>query len=540
MVGHMAHDCRSPAAPNNQRAPRAIQKVVTCYECGIQGHYKKDCPKLKNNNRGNQAGNGGAQARAYVVENARKNPNANVVMGTFLLNNCYASILFDTGANRSFVFIAFSSLIDIIPYTLDNYYDVELADGKIIRVNTIIRGCTLNFLNHPFNIDLMPIELGSFNVIIGMDWLSMYHVVIFYEKIVYVPFGNETLFIHGYGSNHGSEELNKLTVKNRYPLLRIDDLFDQLQGSSIYSKIDLRSGYHQLRYRKDDILKTAFRTRYGHYKFQVMPFGFTNAPIVFMDLMNRIPKVQFLSHVIDSQGIHVDPNKIESIKDWASPKTPMEIHQFLGLAGYYRRFIEGFSKIAKSMTQLTQKGVKIDWGEKEEGAFQLLKKKLCSAPILALSEGAKNFIVYCDASHKGLGAVSSSVRPKDLETLLVWHQVKVEHQKPSSLLVQPEIPQWKWDNITMDFITKLPKTSSGYDIIWVIVDRLTKSTHFLLMTENDSIDKLTRLYMKEAVTRHEIPVSIICDRDGRFTSNFLRSFQKALGTRLDMSTAYHP
>nr|GFB85033.1 retrotransposon protein, putative, Ty3-gypsy subclass [Tanacetum cinerariifolium] len=195
-------------------------------------------------------------------------------------------------------------------------------------------------------------------------------------------------------------ELNKLTVKNRYPLPRIDDLFDQLQGSSVYSKIDLRSGYHQLRVREEDIPKTTFRTRYGHYEFQVVPFGLTNAPAVFMDLMNR-----FLGHVIDSQGIHVDPAKIESVKDWASPKSPTEICQFLGLAGYYRRFIEGFSKIAKPMTKLTQKKVKFEWGDKQEATFQLLKQKLCSAPILALPKGSEDFIVYCDASNKGLGAV---------------------------------------------------------------------------------------------------------------------------------------
>ncbi|GJR90487.1 putative reverse transcriptase domain-containing protein [Tanacetum coccineum] len=253
-------------------------------------------------------------------------------------------------------------------------------------------------------------------------------------------------------------ELNKLTVKNRYPLLKIDDLFDQLQGTSVYSKIDLRSGYHQLRIYDEDILKTTFRTRYGHYEFQVMPFGLTNAPAVFMDLMKwvckpylnkfvivfiddiliyskskqeheehlklileflkkeelyakfskcefLIPKVQFVGHVINSQGIHLDPAKIKSIKDWASPKTPMEIRQFLGLARYYRRFIEGFLKIAKSMTKLTQKKVKFDWGDKQEAAFQLLKEKLCSTPILALLEGAENFIIYCDASHKGLGVV---------------------------------------------------------------------------------------------------------------------------------------
>nr|GEY44841.1 putative reverse transcriptase domain-containing protein [Tanacetum cinerariifolium] len=252
-------------------------------------------------------------------------------------------------------------------------------------------------------------------------------------------------------------ELNKLTIKNRYPLLRIDELFDQLQGSRVYLKIDLRSGYHQLRVCEEDIPKTAFRTHYGHYEFQVMPFGLTNAPAVFMDLMNRVcklyldrfvivfiddiliysknkkeheghlklilnllkekelytkfskgefwlSKVKFLGHVIDSEGIHVDPVKIEAIKDWASPKTPIEIRQFLGFPGYYRQFIEGFLKIAKPMTKLTQKSMKFDWGEKEEAAFQLLKQKLCSALILALPEGSENFVVYCDASHKGLGA----------------------------------------------------------------------------------------------------------------------------------------
>ncbi|GJU31774.1 putative reverse transcriptase domain-containing protein [Tanacetum coccineum] len=222
-------------------------------------------------------------------------------------------------------------------------------------------------------------------------------------------------------------ELNKLTIKNRYPLPRIDDLFDQLQGSSTYSKIDLRSGYHQLRVRDEDIPKTAFRTRYGHYEFQVMPFGLTNAPAVFMDLMNRVCKPyldkfvivfiddiliyscnkeeHFLGHVIDSQGIHVEPAKIKAVKNWASPTTPTEIRQFLGLAGYYRRFIKGFLKIAKPLTELTQKNKKYIWRKDQESAFQLLKQKLCEAPILALPKGNDDFVVYCDASHQGLGAV---------------------------------------------------------------------------------------------------------------------------------------
>ncbi|GJT11704.1 putative reverse transcriptase domain-containing protein [Tanacetum coccineum] len=563
----------------------------------------------------------------------------------------------------------------------------------------------------------MPIELGSLDVIIGMDWLAKYQaVIVCAEKIVRILWGNETLIVRGNRSDRGNEthlniisctkmqkymlkgcpfflahvttketkdkskkkqledkdgsfrmcidyrELNKLTVKNRYPLPRIDDLFDQLQGSSVYSKIDLRL---------------------------VMPFGLMNAPAVLIDVMNRVckphldkfmivfidniliysknkkkheehlmvilellkkeelyakfskckfwlPKVQFLGHVIDSQGIYVDPAKIESIKDWASPKTPMEIRQFLGLVGYYRRFIEGFSKIANAL-------------------------------ILALPEGSKDFIVYCVASIKGLGAVmmqrekrhylygtkctvftdhkslqyildqkelnkrqrrwlellsdydceiryhpgkanvvadalSRKERNKplqkpeniknedvggmirknipkeklepyadgtlcfngrswlpyygDLRTVimheshkskysihsgsnkmyqdmkklywwpntkadiatyvskcLTYAKVKDEHQRPSSLLVQPKIPQWKWDNITMDFIMKLPKSSQGYDTIWVIVDRLTKSIIFIPMRETDPMEKLARMYLKEVVTRHGIPVSIICDCD---------------------------
>ncbi|GKF16938.1 putative reverse transcriptase domain-containing protein, partial [Tanacetum coccineum] len=185
----------------------------------------------------------------------------------------------------------------------------------------------------------------------------------------------------------------------------IDDLFDQLQGSRVYSKIDLRSSYHQLRVREEDIPKIAFRTRYGHYEFQVMSFALTNTPAVFMDLMNQEPDVyNFLGHVIYREGIKVDPAKIDHHRLGFHPKTP-KIHQYLGLASYYRRFIKGFSKIARPMMKLTQKSVKFDSGEKAEVAFQLLKQKLCSALILAFPEGSENFVVYCDASHKGLGTV---------------------------------------------------------------------------------------------------------------------------------------
>ncbi|GJS90124.1 putative reverse transcriptase domain-containing protein [Tanacetum coccineum] len=182
--GDMKHyEGSKPLCPKSNYHNDGPCQKPTCYECGVQGHFKRECLKLRNNNRGRNA-----LAKVYVVGNARTNPDSNVVTGTFLLNNCYASILFDTGADKSFVSTAFSSQIDITPIALDHFYDVKLADGRIIGVNTIIWGCTLNFLNHPFNINLMPIEMGSFDVIIGMDRLSIYQaVIICAEKIVRIP-----------------------------------------------------------------------------------------------------------------------------------------------------------------------------------------------------------------------------------------------------------------------------------------------------------------------------------------------------------------
>ncbi|GKC39715.1 putative reverse transcriptase domain-containing protein [Tanacetum coccineum] len=210
-IGHFARDCRSTGninVANTQRGNGAAPKGNGCFECGAPWHFKRDCSKLKNKD----GGNGNAQGWVYAVRNAEKrgnasgNPNSNVITGTFLLNNHYASILFDTGADRSFISTAFSSLVDIVPTPLDNSYDVELANGKIVRIDTIIRGYSLNFLNHPFNIDLIPVELGSFDVIIGMDWLRRWHAVIVCdEKHVQIPYGNETLTFHGNESSNRRE-----------------------------------------------------------------------------------------------------------------------------------------------------------------------------------------------------------------------------------------------------------------------------------------------------------------------------------------------
>ncbi|GJW54201.1 putative reverse transcriptase domain-containing protein [Tanacetum coccineum] len=449
----------------------------------LYGISKPLCPKspananIANNQRGTgTAGNVNALAKVYAVGHAGTNLDFNVVTGMFLLNNRYASILFDTGVDRSFVSTAFSSQINITPTALDHYYDVELADGRIIGLNTILRGCTLNILNQPFNIDLMPLELGSFDAIIGTDWLVKYQaIIVCAEKIVHIPWGNETLIVHGDGSNQGNEaqdksekkrledvlivrdfpdvfpedllglpptqpvefqidlipsvapvarapyrlapseikelseqlkelsdkgfirpssspwgapvlfvkkkdglfrmcidywELNKLTVKNRYLLPRIDDLFDQLQGSNVYSKIDMRSGYHQLRVREEDIPKTAFRTRYGHYEFQVMPFSLTNALAVFMDLMNCVCKPfldKFMIVFIDDILIY-SKNKKEHEE-------------------YHKQF---WNCLRKRSCMLSSPNVNFGF---------------LSAPILALPEGSEDFVVYCDVLHKGLGVV---------------------------------------------------------------------------------------------------------------------------------------
>ncbi|GAU38281.1 hypothetical protein TSUD_119620 [Trifolium subterraneum] len=617
-------------------------------------------------------------------------------------------------------------------------------------------------------------------------------------------------------------QLNKVTIKNKYPLPRIDDLMDQLVGACVFSKIDLRSGYHQIRVKADDIQKTAFRTRYGHYEYSVMPFGVSNAPGVFMEYMNRIfhpyldkfvvvfiddilvysksekehaehlrivlqtlkdkklyaklskcefwlKEVSFLGHVISNKGIAVDPSKVSAVLQWEAPKSVTEVRSFLGLAGYYRRFIEGFSRIALPLTQLTRKGQPYIWNKTCEENFQELKQKLTSAPVLTLPDSNDSFVVYCDASKMGLGGVlmqkgkvvayasrqlkthernypthdlelaavvfvlkiwrhylygskfevfsdhkslkylfsqkelnmrqrrwieflkdydfelsyhpgkanvvadalsrktlhMSSLMAREMQLIeefrdlsLVCHvtpysvklgmlkvtnnvleeikegqkmdpeltkyrelinqgretsfkvdenrvlriqnricvpdipelkksileeghksrlsihpgankmyqdlrgvfwwpgmkkdiaryvyacltcqKSKIEHQKPIGLLKPLNIPEWKWDSISMDFVSGLPRTVGGYDAIWVIVDRLTKSAHFIPINITFPLPKLAEIYVRVILKLHGVPSSIVSDRDPRFTSDFWKSLQEALGTKLRLSSAYHP
>ncbi|GKC20437.1 putative reverse transcriptase domain-containing protein [Tanacetum coccineum] len=392
-IGHSVRDCKSrPAATNNnQRVQGANQRVLTCFECGAQGHFRSDCLKLRNENQGNRAGNGNAVARAYVVGTAGTNPNSNVVTGTFLLNNRYASILFDTGADRCFISAAFSSLIDIIPTKLDHGYDVELADAED-KSN----------------------EKRLEDVPIVQDFLE-----VFPEDLLGIPPTRQVGF-----------QIN--LIPGAAPMARAP------YRLALSEKKEIQILEAQTEARKPENLKSE-----------------------------------------DVRGM-----LIENLKDPEKPrKEKLEPRVDGTLCLNNRSWLPCYCDLRTLIMHESHKS-KYSIHPGSDRMYQDMKQ-LYWWPNMKADIAA--YVSKC----------------------LTCLKVKAEHQKPSGLLVQHEIPQWKWDNITMDFVTKLPRTQSRNDTIWV-------------------------------VTRHGIPVSIICDRDPRFASNFWRSFQKAMVSQLDMSTACHP
>ncbi|KAG8498138.1 hypothetical protein CXB51_007053 [Gossypium anomalum] len=776
-----------------------------------------------------------APARTYAIR-AREDTSApDVITGTFSLLDTDITVLIDPGSTHSYICVKLAIVKNLSVEPTEFVVKVSNPLGQSVNGSIEVVPVVCEFSDVfpeelpglpperevEFSIDLIP---GTTPISIApyrMAPTELKELKTQLQELVdrgfirpsHSPWGAPVLFVK---KKDGSlrlcidyRQLNKVTIKNKYPLPRIDDLFDQLKDATVFSKIDLRSGYYQLRVKESDVPKTAFRTRYGYYEFLVMPFGLTNAPAVFMDLMNRIfrlyldrfvvvfiddilvysrdeeehaehlrtvlqilrenqlyakfskcefwlREVGFLGHIVSAEGIRVDPSKISAIVNWSPPKNVSEVRSFLGLAGYYRRFVQGFSMIASPMTRLLQKDVKFEWTDECQQSFNRLKDLLTKAPVLVQPEPGKEFVIYSDASLNGLGCVlmqegkviayasrqlkshernypvhdlelaaivfalkvwrhylygekchiytdhkslkylmtqkdlnlrqrrwlelikdydliidyhpgkanvvadalsrkslfalramntrlsltddgsilaelrakptflqqiceaqkndeklqvkraqcessndpefqvgsdgcllfkgrvcvpqnseliqkilreahssTMSVHPgsnkmyNDLKKMYWWsgmkrdisefvsrclicQQVKAEHQVPSGLLQPITILEWKWERITMDFVSGLPLSLRKKDAIWVIVDRLTKSAHFIPVRMDYSLDKLAELYISEIIRLHGVPVSIISDRDPRFTSRFWDKLQEALGTQLYFSTAFHP
>ncbi|GJW81449.1 putative reverse transcriptase domain-containing protein [Tanacetum coccineum] len=563
---------------NAQRDNRAVPKGNGCFKCGAPGHFKRDCPKLKNKD----GGNGNAQGWVYVVRNTEKNgnasrnPNSNVITGTFLLNNRYASILFDRGADRSFISTVFSSLIDITPTPLENSYDIELADGKIVGIDTIIRGCTLNFLNHLFNIDLMPVELGSFDVIIGMYWLrsnngreSRLTIISCSKAQEYMAKGCQ-IFLTQISTKKEEDKSERKQLKDidlipgAAPVARapyrlapseMKELSEQLQ--ELFDKGFIRPSsspwgapvllikkndgsfrmcidYRELN-KLTDIPKTAFRTRYGHYEFQVMPFGLTNAPadkkkneehlkailellkkeklyakfsnapilalpegskdfVAYCDasykglgavLMHDTPQISlFRCDPIWGCYIRYHPGKANVVADALSRKEriePLRVRALVMTIGLYlpKQILEAQIEALKPGNLKNE-----DVGDMIRNDIPKEKLEPCADGVLYLNSRSwlpcygdlRSVIMHESYKSKYSIHPSSDKMYQDMKKLYWWPNMKADiatyvskcltyakvkdkHQRPSGLLVQPAIPEWKWDNITMDFITKLLKSS---------------------------------------------------------------------------------
>eukprot|EP00253_Pinus_taeda_P012641 PITA_12641 len=910
---------------------------VQCWGCGGP-HYIKNCPQRKGTEQLSQI-----QEASTVGEVGRSIPRINAALEdrqaeyqpTMVefegnISNLTVSILIDPGATLSYVSPKVVERCKLQSTRFKNPWLVQLATGAKRRVGAKIKDCPFTIAGQPVMADLNVLPLGSYDILIGMDWLEKHWSLVDCKtKIIYFkdslgnkkemqgikrptqvrpitanqlakcirkgcqiyavqvgyadskdktailnnipviqeftdvfpeeipglppkrnidftielvpgaapvsrapyrmsvpeltelkmqlqelldknyirpsvsPWGAPVLFVKKKDGTFRMcidyRQLNKLTIKNKYPLPRIDELFDQVKGATVFSKIDLRSGYHQIRIKEEDIAKTAFRTRYDHYEFVVLPFGLTNAPATFMCLMNSIfhqyldrfvlifiddilvysrtveehqehlrkvlqtlrehqlyakfskcdffkEEIQYLGHVISKEGIAVDPEKIKAIMDWPVPKDVADIRSFMGLAGYYRRFVEGFSKVAFPITSLQKKGKAFQWTPNCQQSFEQLKHLLTTAPILRIADPDKDYVVCTDASKEGVGGVlmqegrvvayesrklkehEQKYSAYDLELTAVIHalkmwrhylvgrkfllltdhhsltnyfsqptlnarqarwvdflsgfdfeikhlqgkenrvadalsrkvqqlyevsvsewrspvlemvkeasrqdvnyqqlklqlqqaagltdqsdyklnedgmihfkqrlyvpsqdkiknlimdefhvshytghpgyqkmitairkeyfwpgmkkdiaeylarclecqQIKAEHQHPAGLLQPLPIPEWKWEIISMDFITGLPKTKKGNDSIMVVVDKLSKAAHFIPVQSTYRAPQIAHVFMQNVFRLHGLPKVIISDRDVKFTSAFWRTLFADLGTQLNFSTAYHP
>ncbi|GJZ46451.1 putative nucleotidyltransferase, ribonuclease H [Tanacetum coccineum] len=811
-----------------RRHPGECRRVAgTCFKCGQAGHLQRDCKKNTGaSSSGHADKKPDASGRVFALTQDQAANTSGTITGTLFIFRRAVFVLFDTGATHSVISSKFASCFTMTPVLLDHVLCISTPMKDSAHITHVYRDLPLQFDDKIRSVNALPLDMCEFDIILGFlatihdttSDVSFIHdqpIVsefqdVFPEELPGIPPIRDVKF--NIELIPGAEPISKAPY--RMALIELKELKDQLQEF-------LEQGFIRpsLRVKEQDISKTAFRTRYGHYEFLVMPFGLTNAPAVFMDLMNRIfhefldkfvivfiddilvfskskeehedhlrtvlqilrqeklyakfskcefwlSRVAFLGHIVSSEGITMDPTKVEAITKWPRPTSVTEVRSFLELAGYYRRFVDGFSRMALPLTKLMRKGEKFVWNDEREKSFEELKQRLVSAPILTLPSGSGGFQIYSDASKNGLGCVlmqhgkviayaSRQLKPykvnypthdlelavvvfalkiwrhylygescdiftdhkslkyiftqrelnmrqrrwlellkdydtniqyhpgkanvvanalsrksgmiagikveeeiiRDLERLdielcvrgqngfwaslrvepnlisqikaaqkddgeiwaiiqnldkqtefhvdgdgilgqgtklcvpedptlrevlmteahsspfsihpgstkmyhdlkqhfwwsgmkrdvatfvskcLVCQQVKIEHQRASGLLQPLEIPVWKWDEISMDFVTGLPRTQRKHDAIWVVVDRLTKTAHFLPIRKDYPISRLAEMFQEEIVLLHGTPSAIVSDRDLRFTSRFWKGLQKAWGTRLKFSTAFHP
>jgi hypothetical protein len=390
--------------------------------------------------------------------------------------------------------------------------------------------------------------------------------------------------------------INAINVQYRHPIPRLDDMLDELSCSIIFTKIDLHSGYHQIRMKLGDEWKTTFKTKLGLYEWLVMPFGLTNAPSTFMRLMNHVlrafigkfvvvyfddiliysksfdedldhihqvlvvlreeklygniakctfctNRVVFLGFVISAYGIQVDEEKVKAIKDWPTPLNVSQVRSFHGLAGFYRHFVKDFSMIAAPLNNLTKKDVPFKWGDEQYQAFKDLKTKLCEAPLLQLPDFGKTFEIKCDASGIGIGGVPWPHMRRDVQRHIVCCIVCLKAKSrlnPHGLYTPLPIPHVPWEDISMDFVLGLPRSQRGRDSIFVVVDRFSKMAHFIPCHKSDDASHVADLFFTEIVRLHGVPKTIVSDRDTKFLNYFWKTLWAKHGTKLLFSTTCHP
>ncbi|KAD6454703.1 hypothetical protein E3N88_09409 [Mikania micrantha] len=658
-VGHYTKYCNLPARQPNQAPQQTTQTNRSCYKCGSPDHLIRNCPNNNNTNQGNEA-----RGRAFQIGATEARHDANIVTGTFLLNNLYASVLFDTGADKSFISPEFASLLSLPAVELETPYVIELANGKLIKTNSVIQGCSLNLNDHLFNIDLLPIELGSFDVVVGMDWLSINQAeVICQTKVIRIPIpeGN-TLIVQGeragrklgiiscmqtqkclrkgclaflaYVINNSSSQkrIEDIPVVKDFPEVFPDDIsglppvrqvefrIDLIPGAAPVAKAPYRLAPSEMQELSGQLQELMDRSEgidnftvycdasrqglgcvlmqndkviaYASRQLKVHEKNYTThdlelGAVVFALKIWRhylygtkciiYTDHKSLQHILDQKMLNMRQRRwVELLNDY-----DCEIRYHPGKANVVADALSRKERVkplrAKALGMTIQTSLIPQIKEAQQQALQTpnylaeelkgLDKKLevktdgmlyfKSRIWVPLFGNTRSIIL--DEAHKSRYSIHPGADKmyKDLKDFYWWPgmkkhiaeyvgrcltclRVKDEHQRPSGLLQQPEIPMWKWDQISMDFITKLPRTSHNHDSIWVIVDRLTKSAHFIPIREDYSMDRLAKLYVKEIVSRHGVPISIISDRDSRFTSRFWQTLQNALGTQINMSTAYHP